>query len=79
MFSLEALVDADPDIILLPAWMSVDDFVAEKPYSELTAAKEGHIYNVDGNLFERQGPRSIEGIELIAQYIADVDVADEAA
>lgn len=67
-YSLEALIAADPDYILVPAW-GYDGFVSTEPYSDLTAVKEGHVISVDNNLFERQGPRNLEAIELIYNTI----------
>ena len=42
-FAPEQLVAADPDVILLPntAYTSVDEFVADPRFADLTAVKEG--------------------------------------
>lgn len=63
-YSLEDLMEADPDLILLPAWAE-ESFGKDKPYSELTAVKEGRVLVVDDNLFSRQGPRNAEAVELL--------------
>ena len=67
-YSLEALIDADPDYILIPAW-GYDDFIKTEPYSDLTAVKEGKVISVDNNIFERQGPRNLDAVELIYDLI----------
>lgn len=80
-FSVEALVEADPDIILLSTWCDYDTFTTTAPYSDLSAVKNGQVYSIDGNLFERQGPRNIQGVELIASIVASMaeeDVAEAA-
>lgn len=63
-YSLEDLMEADPDLILIPAWAE-ESFGKDKPYSELTAVKEGRVLVVDDNLFSRQGPRNAEAVELL--------------
>ncbi len=62
----EEIIEADPEIIILPEYMK-DDFMATSPYSELTAVKEGHVYTIDNNLLERQGYRNAEGVRAVAE------------
>lgn len=69
--SLEDLIAADPDIIVISEWM-YDDFIATAPYSELSAVANGNVIAVDANIFERQTPRNVEAIELLAAAIADM-------
>ena len=77
--SLEDLIAADPDIIIISEWM-YDDFIATAPYSDLTAVTSGNVISVDANLFERQTPRNVEAVEIVANAIADfVEAADEQA
>ena len=80
-FSAEALVEADPDYIIIDPW-SYDGFIATEPYSSLTAVQEGNIIVIDPNLLNRQGPRNLEAVELIREAItgeADAAADDEAA
>ena len=78
-FSLEALLEADPDYILVPAW-GYDAFIETEPYTDLTAVQEGRVISIDNNMFERQGPRNLDAIELIQDAIADfADAEAEAA
>ncbi|MDO5734603.1 MAG: helical backbone metal receptor [Eubacteriales bacterium] len=67
-FSVEALLEADPDYILLPAWAD-GIFQETEPYKELTAVKEGRVILVDDNIFSRQGPRVADAVELLAEEI----------
>lgn len=64
--SLEKIVEADPDIIVLSEYFK-DDFVKTKPYKNLTAVKEGKVYTIDTNLLDRQGYRNAEGIRTLAE------------
>lgn len=80
-YSAEALVEADPDYIIIDEW-SYDGFIATEPYSSLTAVQEGNIIVIDSNLLNRQGPRNLEAVELIQEAIsgeADAAAEDEAA
>ena len=65
-YSLESLIEADPDIILLPTGMK-DSFVATDNYKELSAVINGKVYEIDRNLLERQGYRNAEGIRTLAE------------
>ena len=38
-------------------------------WSEITAVKDGKLFEFDDNLVTRPGPRLVEGFELIAQMI----------
>jgi len=63
-YSLEKLVEEDPDMILLNRGLKAP-FCAAPVYSELRAVREGRVYEVDENLIVRQGPRLIQGVELM--------------
>lgn len=67
-YSLEALLEADPDIILVRNGEK-DSFMTAEGYNELTAVKENHVYEIDGNLLERQSHRNAEGVEVLAQIM----------
>lgn len=66
--SLEVLVEADPEIIIINESMK-DDFMSSPTYCELTAVKEGRVYTLDINMLERQGYRNAEGIKAVAQIL----------
>jgi iron complex transport system substrate-binding protein len=63
-FSLEKLVEADPDIIFI-AEARKEAFAETPVYSELSAVKSGNLYGINDDIISRQGPRLIEGIEIL--------------
>lgn len=65
-YSVEKLVEEDPDIIIVNQYM-LEDFLVTAPYSELSAVKNGRVYGIDADLIERQGFRNAEGIALLAE------------
>ena len=65
-FSLEALLEADPDIIIVRDGEK-DKFMSTEGYKELTAVKEGRVYEIDNNLIDRQGYRNAEGVLKLAE------------
>ncbi len=70
--SLEALLNADPQIILLGDSMygSTAEAASQRTgWSEISAVKSGELFEFDDNLVTRPGPRLVEGFELIAQMI----------
>ncbi len=70
--SLEALLNTDPDIILLgdAMWGVTPESVAERPgWGALTAVKEGRVLPFDDNLIVRIGPRQVDGLEALAKIL----------
>lgn len=65
-FSLEALLEADPEIIVVGKGQK-DGFMSAEGYKELTAVKEGKIYEIDSNIIDRQGYRNAEGVLELAK------------
>lgn len=77
--SQEAILEADPDYLLIPSWAT--DITSLEPYASLTAVAEGRVITVDENIFDRQGPRNIDAIELIQGLVndyVDAEAADAA-
>ncbi|MBK5200567.1 MAG: ABC transporter substrate-binding protein [Spirochaetaceae bacterium] len=69
-FSLEKLVEDDPDIIIISQYRNeMENFLSTKPYNELRAVKEHHIYTIDNNKLDRQGIRNAEGVKDLAIII----------
>lgn len=64
--TLEEIIAADPEIIIINEFMK-DDFMSQEAYSSLTAVKEGNVYTLDTNLLDRQGYRNAEGILELAK------------
>lgn len=70
--SLEALVAADPEVILLgdAAYGVTPEAVAERPgWGGMTAVRDGRIHPIDDILVTRPGPRLVEGLEALIEAI----------
>lgn len=65
-FSLESLIEADPYIIVIGKGQK-EDFMSKEGYNELTAVKEGRVYEIDNNLIDRQGYRNKDGVLELAK------------
>jgi len=73
-FSIEELVRADPEIILVDsmhgtAVISPEEIKQLPGWQETAAVKEERIYTIDGDLVNRSGPRIVQGLEAIAKAI----------
>jgi iron complex transport system substrate-binding protein len=70
--SLEQLVLADPDMIVLgdSAYGETPETVAARPgWDKLSAVKNQQVYPFDDNLVSRPGPRLVDGLEALAKLI----------
>jgi iron complex transport system substrate-binding protein len=66
--SQEALVLADPDIILLgdaAYGVTVESLATRPGWESLSAVVNGRVYTFDDNLVSRPGPRLVDGLEQI--------------
>ncbi len=74
-FSLEELIRADPDLIILsdasaPINSQTPELVASRlGWSHLRAVRLGAIAAIDSNAISRPGPRIVEGLELLARLL----------
>jgi iron complex transport system substrate-binding protein len=73
-FSIEELVDSDPDIILADSQMgtatiSLDEIKELAGWQDTTAVREDRIYIIDSDLVNRHGPRIVQALEEIARII----------
>ena len=74
-FSLEELVRADPDLIILadpiaPPIPYVSELAARRPgWSRLRAVRLGAITAIDASQISRPGPRIVDGLELLARLL----------
>ena len=75
---LDALIDADPDIlILMPCGMDAARAAAEfralpnaAEWRRMSAFAAGRVFAVDsGALFSRSGPRLVDGLEILAKIV----------
>lgn len=62
LLSEEILFELDPDIIICTFPMS-EQVLAKAAWQELAAVKNGRVYDVDGDLVSRPGPRVVLGLE----------------
>lgn len=69
-YSLEKLVESDPEIIICSQYFDTKEGIqSANGYAELTAVKEGRLYEVDNNKLDRQGARLADGLEELARTI----------
>ncbi|MEA1974455.1 MAG: ABC transporter substrate-binding protein, partial [Bacillota bacterium] len=69
-YSLEKLVEKDPEIVICESDESTFNGVKEaNGYKDLTAVKNGKLFSVDKNLVSRMGPRLAEGLLEISKLI----------
>ena len=70
--SSEAVIEADPDVILLSdaKWGESAETVAARPgWSEISAVVNGRIHPIDPDIVDRPGPRIVEGLRAMAEAI----------
>ncbi len=67
--SIEALIEQDPDLILLadaPYGVTPEAVAQRAGWDALTAVKEGQVYPFDPQLLSVPGPRLVDGLETLA-------------
>lgn len=70
MYSVEQIVEKDPDMLICSMFYDTKAQIqGAEGYKDLRAVKNGSIYEVDENLFFRQGPRIVEGIRVLAEIL----------
>ncbi|MQY55406.1 MAG: ABC transporter substrate-binding protein [Dehalococcoidia bacterium] len=70
--SLEEVIASDPEMIIGPTSHGTSflpDLGNLPVWKEMTAVKEGNIYQIEDDLISRPGPRIVEGLEEIAKII----------
>lgn len=70
-FSMESLLAADPDVIIMPIIdpAAADALAANEGWESLTAVKEGRVHMIDPDIVSRPGPRIAEAIERVAAIL----------
>lgn len=69
-YTLEKIVEKNPDIFICSKYYdSKDGISASIGYKELSAIKNGNIFEIDNNTVDRHGPRVVDGLEAIAKII----------
>jgi iron complex transport system substrate-binding protein len=74
-FQVEALIDRNPDVIVLPAsgmgtgqLESLDVVKARPGWDTMNAVQNDRLYQIDSNIIERAGPRVADAIEQFAAF-----------
>jgi iron complex transport system substrate-binding protein len=74
-FQVEALIDRNPDVIVLPAsgmgtgqLESLDAVKARPGWNTMYAVQNNRLYQIDSNIIERAGPRVADAIEQLAAF-----------
>ncbi|MGD9116592.1 MAG: cobalamin-binding protein [Dehalococcoidia bacterium] len=74
-FSLEEIVNADPDVIIVQTMLGgiptieVSALEEHAIWGGLSAVENGKVYLVDGDLVSRSGPRIVDGLEELARAL----------
>jgi len=73
-FSIEEVVNSDPEIIIMPAKhgtaFTPPETLKEHPtWQGITAVKQGKVFTIDDDLVSRYGPRIVLGLEEMAKII----------
>ncbi len=76
IISSEAVITQNPDIIIFPSQMGVDNFwgnytaVAQRDgWSSINAVKNQKMYTILGDIINQPGPRQVDALEILAKII----------
>ena len=71
--SAEEIIAADPDVIVFAEgpWVpTTAESIGERPgWDVLSAVTNGQVYGIDTNWFDRPGPRLVNALETMAEYL----------
>jgi iron complex transport system substrate-binding protein len=74
-YQVEALIDRNPDVIVLPAsgmgtgtQAGIDAVKARPGWDTMSAVQNNRIYQINPNIIERAGPRVVDAIEQMAAF-----------
>jgi iron complex transport system substrate-binding protein len=73
-YSIEKIVDADPEVIIYPLYhgsesISDEVFLEHPAWSQTTAVRQGRLYSIDAYLVDNTGPRITQALEEMAKLI----------
>lgn len=74
-FSIEEVVSADPDFIIIQTMIAgvptvtIETLEAHPIWGSMRAVIEGNVFIIDGDLVSRPGPRIVQGLEELARII----------
>jgi iron complex transport system substrate-binding protein len=74
-YQVEALIDRNPDVIVLPAegmgtgtQAALEDVNKRPGWDTMNAVQNDRIYQINPNIIERAGPRIVDAIEQMAEF-----------
>lgn len=78
-YSLEKLVEQDPDILIVSAhsFLTMEDIESLDGYKDLSAVKDKKVYFVDGDITGRPSVRIVEALELIYNTVYNPQGAEQ--
>jgi len=69
--SVEDLIRAGPDVILVAAMSGVEEFSPDVTrWGEVPAFREGDVFSLDGDLVTRPGPRMVAALERVDEVLS---------
>lgn len=72
-FSREQVLTLNPDVLIITSMTRGQDFNAVasawRQWKEISAVRSQRVFVVDSNVFDRPGPRLVEGLEILAHDI----------
>ncbi len=74
---VERLISSDPDIIVTSqssSWPTISrtTILSDPSWKDISAVKEGRVYDVEGDWMDRPGPRCVDGSERVHELIKNV-------
>ncbi len=73
--SYEALMNLDPDMLLVSDDIDVDVMLRDAAFADIRAALNGQVYSADEALISIAGPRITEGLRLVQDTLAQALVS----
>jgi len=70
--SNEAVIAADPEVIILADeefGESAETVAARPGWDQISAVKSGRVHGVDPDIMSRPGPRLVEALEMLVEYL----------
>ena len=68
--SREEILADEPDMIIMPSDLTTLETLQQTEfYKDLDAVKSGHVYEIDGDMISRQGPRIADALVEMAKII----------
>ncbi|NEX61519.1 cobalamin-binding protein [Noviherbaspirillum galbum] len=67
--TVEAVLQEDPDVLLASTGEHDDPLAMWQRFPRMKAVARGHLLHVDGNLLNRDGPRILDGAEVLCRQL----------